>query len=61
MLARVIYGFRISVLFGLILTLGSALLGVSAGAVQGYFGGWSTFCSSASSRSGRRSPCSICC
>ena len=38
-LARVIYGFRISVLFGLALTLGSALLGVSAGAVQGYFGG----------------------
>jgi microcin C transport system permease protein len=39
-LARVIYGFRISVLFGLILTLFSAVLGVSAGAVQGYFGGW---------------------
>src|SRR4051794_22277844 len=38
-LARVIYGFRVSVLFGLILTLGSAVLGVSAGAVQGYFGG----------------------
>lgn len=39
-LARVIYGFRISVLFGLTLTLGSAIIGVSAGAVQGYFGGW---------------------
>jgi microcin C transport system permease protein len=39
-LARVIYGFRISVLFGLILTIASALIGVSAGAVQGYFGGW---------------------
>ena len=38
--ARVIYGFRISVLFGLILTLGSAVIGVTAGAVQGYFGGW---------------------
>lgn len=38
--ARVIYGFRISVLFGLLLTLGSAVVGVSAGAVQGYFGGW---------------------
>ncbi len=37
--ARVIYGFRISVLFGLTLTLGSAIIGVSAGAVQGYFGG----------------------
>ena len=38
-LARIIYGFRISVLFGLILTAASALIGVSAGAVQGYFGG----------------------
>ena len=38
-LARVIYGFRISVLFGLILTAASAVIGVSAGAVQGYFGG----------------------
>jgi len=38
--ARMIYGFRISVLFGLCLTLTSALIGVSAGAVQGYFGGW---------------------
>jgi microcin C transport system permease protein len=39
-LARVIYGFRVSVLFGLILTAASAVIGVSAGAVQGYFGGW---------------------
>ena len=39
-LARVIYGFRISVLFGLILTAISAVLGISAGAIQGYFGGW---------------------
>lgn len=39
-LARIIYGFRISVLFGLVLTLASAVIGVSAGAVQGYFGGW---------------------
>ncbi|MCG6114355.1 MAG: ABC transporter permease [Mesorhizobium sp.] len=38
--ARIIYGFRISVLFGLILTAASAVIGVSAGAVQGYFGGW---------------------
>lgn len=38
--ARLIYGFRISVLFGLILTLLSSLVGISAGAVQGYFGGW---------------------
>ena len=39
-MARVIYGFRISVLFGLVLTLGSAVIGVTAGALQGYFGGW---------------------
>ncbi|MBY5652959.1 ABC transporter permease [Rhizobium leguminosarum] len=39
-LARVIYGFRISVLFGLALTICSAIIGVTAGAVQGYFGGW---------------------
>jgi microcin C transport system permease protein len=39
-LARVIYGFRISVLFGLILTVASATIGVTAGAMQGYFGGW---------------------
>jgi len=38
--ARLIYGFRISVLFGLTLTLISSIIGVSAGAVQGYFGGW---------------------
>ncbi|MEI2301191.1 ABC transporter permease [Ensifer sp. MJa1] len=38
--ARMIYGFRISVLFGLTLTIASAVIGVSAGAVQGYFGGW---------------------
>jgi len=38
--ARVIYGFRISVLFGLILTILSSVIGVAAGAVQGYFGGW---------------------
>jgi microcin C transport system permease protein len=39
-LARVIYGFRISVLFGLMLTLSSSVIGIAAGAVQGYFGGW---------------------
>ena len=37
--ARLIYGFRISVLFGLVLTILSSILGVVAGAVQGYFGG----------------------
>lgn len=39
-LARLIYGFRISVLFGLVLTFFSSLIGIAAGAVQGYFGGW---------------------
>jgi microcin C transport system permease protein len=39
-LARVIYGFRISVLFGLILAGISSVIGVLAGAVQGYYGGW---------------------
>ena len=39
-LARVIYGFRISVLFGLILTLVSSVVGVAVGAVQGFYGGW---------------------
>lgn len=38
-LARVIYGFRISVLFGLILTSISSVIGVTAGAIQGFFGG----------------------
>ena len=38
--ARILYGFRISVLFGLALTIASAIVGVTAGAVQGYFGGW---------------------
>ncbi len=38
-LARIIYGFRISVSFGLLLTLFSTIIGVAAGAVQGYFGG----------------------
>src|SRR5229473_1771004 len=40
LVARLIYGFRISVLFGLTLTLASSVIGVVAGAVQGYFGGW---------------------
>ena len=38
--ARLIYGYRISVFFGLILTIISSIIGVAAGAVQGYFGGW---------------------
>ncbi|MRH77540.1 ABC transporter permease subunit [Spiribacter sp. C176] len=38
-LSRLIYGFRISVLFGLVLTIASSLIGVAVGAMQGYFGG----------------------
>jgi microcin C transport system permease protein len=38
--ARLIYGFRLSVLFGLVLAVVSSVIGVLAGAVQGYFGGW---------------------
>ena len=38
-LARVIYGFRISVLFGFTLTLISSVIGIAAGAVQGFYGG----------------------
>ena len=38
-LSRLIYGFRISILFGFTLTFFSMLIGVSAGAIQGYFGG----------------------
>ncbi|MDH3230582.1 MAG: ABC transporter permease [Alphaproteobacteria bacterium] len=37
--ARLIYGFRISVLFGLILTVLSSIVGVTVGAIQGFFGG----------------------
>jgi|TARA_B110000116_G_scaffold254552_1_gene252166 microcin C transport system permease protein len=37
--ARVIYGFRISILFALTLTFGSTIIGIAAGAVQGYYGG----------------------
>ncbi|MGE0232766.1 MAG: ABC transporter permease [Flavobacteriaceae bacterium] len=39
-LARLIYGFRLSVLFGLVLTFFSSIVGIAAGAMQGYFGGW---------------------
>ena len=40
MLARVLYGTRISILFGFALTFLSSIIGVAAGSVQGYFGGW---------------------
>ncbi|MGB7260851.1 MAG: ABC transporter permease [Albidovulum sp.] len=39
-LARVIYGFRLSIVFTLIVTSISSVIGIAAGAVQGYFGGW---------------------
>ncbi len=39
-LARVIYGFRLSILFTLIVTAISSVIGIIAGAIQGYFGGW---------------------
>jgi len=38
--ARVIYGFRLSILFGIGLTICSTVIGITAGAIQGYFGGW---------------------
>src|SRR6202000_1525266 len=38
--ARLVYGYRISVLFGLTLTIFSSIIGIAAGGVQGYFGGW---------------------
>ncbi|MDC9700827.1 MAG: ABC transporter permease [Alphaproteobacteria bacterium] len=39
-LARIIYGFRVCILFGLLLTCVSSIIGIIIGAIQGYFGGW---------------------
>ena len=39
-MARVIYGFRLSIVFTLIVTTAASIIGIVAGAVQGYFGGW---------------------
>ncbi|MEE9387067.1 MAG: ABC transporter permease [Paracoccaceae bacterium] len=39
-LARVIYGFRLSILFAIMVTVATSFLGIIAGALQGYFGGW---------------------
>lgn len=38
-LARIIYGFRISVVFGILMTISSSIVGIIAGALQGYYGG----------------------
>ena len=38
--ARILYGLRVSLLFGFALTVMSAVLGILVGAVQGYYGGW---------------------
>lgn len=38
-LARLIYGFRISIIFGVVLTVISSIIGIVIGAIQGYFGG----------------------
>ena len=39
-MARVIHGFRLSVVFTLIVTGAASIIGILAGAVQGFFGGW---------------------
>ena len=39
-LARILYGMRVSLIFGLALTLAGSLIGIIVGAVQGYYGGW---------------------
>src|SRR6202007_1114573 len=39
-LARLLYGFRLSIIFGITLADISSLIGITAGAIQGYFGGW---------------------
>lgn len=39
-LARILYGLRISLLFGLVLTLFASVIGIIVGAIQGYYGGW---------------------
>lgn len=39
-LARILYGLRISLVFGLALTIAGSLIGIFVGAIQGYYGGW---------------------
>jgi microcin C transport system permease protein len=38
--ARIVYGYRVSMLFGLLLAVSSTIIGVSLGGIQGFFGGW---------------------
>ena len=38
--ARILYGLRVSLLFGIALTLAGSLIGIIVGAIQGYYGGW---------------------
>lgn len=51
--ARILYGTRISILFGLMLTICSSVMGVLAGALQGYYGGKVDLWGNVSSKSGR--------
>ena len=60
MVARLIYGFRVSIWFALALTVIGTVLGIAAGAMQGYFGGRVDLACSASSRSGARCPSCTC-
>ncbi|WP_201617106.1 ABC transporter permease [Psychrobacter urativorans] len=39
-LARILYGLRLSLIFGLALTIAGAIIGIIIGAIQGYYGGW---------------------
>ena len=39
-LARILYGFRLSVFFAIVVTFISSIIGIAAGAIQGFFGGW---------------------
>ncbi len=59
-LARVLYGTRVSLLFAFALTVVSVLIGVAAGALQGYHGAGSTCSASACWRYGRGCQCCIC-
>ena len=59
-MARVIYGFRVSVLFALTLTVLSSIVGVIAGALQGFYGGWVDLAGQRFRRSGRACRCCTC-